>query len=125
MPDDSHVFPLDELLAGLIELANEGNAQALHSLSALVAEQGAELPTIELQRMAGVEVPGSEGLRGLVAEEMRRRGVWGRFRARQLAGLYGRGAAWLAGIVLLALLLLVVVLGGAMGLKWLLGAMGF
>lgn len=125
MPDESHEFPLDELVAGLIELANEGNPQALHALTSLVGEQGAELPDGELGRIARVEVAGSEGLRRLVAKEMRRRGIWRRFRARQLAGVYGSAAGWLFGIVLLALLLLVVVLGGVVGLKWLLGVMGF
>jgi hypothetical protein len=125
MSEGEHVFPFDELLVGLIELAGEGDARALCALESLVAGQPAEVPAPLLARMVQLDAAGCEPLRALAAAEMRRRGVWRRYRLRQVAGVYGSGALWIVAIGVLSLLLLGLVFGGAIGVKWLLETLGF
>jgi hypothetical protein len=125
MPEGERVFPFDELLAGLIELAGEGDARAVCALESLAATQSAEIPGPLLARMIELDAVGCEPLRALAAAEMRRRGLWRRYRLRQVAGVYGSGALWIVAIGVLSLLLLGLVFGGAIGLKWLLETLGF
>jgi hypothetical protein len=125
MGDSFYEFPLDELLAGLIELVREGNPEALASLIALVREQAAQLPDDGLIRLARLEARGVEPLREAVRREMQRRGIWRAFRIREVARVYGTGARWTIGIVLLAALFLAVVFGLLIGIKWGLYWLGF
>jgi hypothetical protein len=125
MGDSFYEFPLDELLAGLIELVREGNPEALASLIALVREQAAQLPDDGLIRLARLEARGVEPLREAVRREMQRRGIWRAFRIREVARVYGTGVRWTIGIVLLAALFLAVVFGLLIGIKWGLYWLGF
>jgi hypothetical protein len=125
MGDESYPLPLGELIAGLRELAREGNAAALAALIGLVRERAAEMEEQDLHALARLDVRGAEPLYDAVRREMRRRGVWRGFRAREMARVYGSGARWLAGIVVLAVLLLAAVFGGLIGVKWLLYWLGF
>lgn len=125
MEDPAGDFPLEEPIVILVGLAREGNAKALAALLGLARHRGERISPADLERLAGLDLPGSGPLRQAVRREMARRGNWRRFRVREVASVWGRGAGWVAGIMALAVALLAAVFGGIIGLRWLLSRLGF
>ena len=114
--ENGHATQLEEIIAALVEEAQGGNAQfAISSLETLVREHGLFLREQDLYTLARLDAfagtspenlwtkgpVSTASLDAAVEQALRRRGIWRRFRRRELLRLSLAAAKW--GVALLAM----------------------